>query len=60
MSNKSRKIHLRVIDRNPRAVRHMYVACGTNAHWTESTTSDPKLVTCARCKIVILDGKEPS
>ena len=57
MRSENRKIHFRVIDRNLRAIRQMFVPCGTNAHWTKDTTSNPRLVTCARCKIYILKGK---
>ena len=58
---KARKIHYRLIDRNPRAMVEMRVACGTNAHWTRDTTSDPFIVDCERClkKIQQIKAKHP-
>lgn len=44
-----RKTHYRLIDRNPKALVEMRVACGTNAHWTRDTTSSIQLVDCERC-----------
>lgn len=49
MRSDNRKIHLRVIDRSPKAMRQFGIPCGTNAHWTYDTTSDISKVTCLRC-----------
>lgn len=49
MRSPNRKVHFRVINRSPKALRQFSNPCGTNAHWTRDTTSDASKVTCKRC-----------
>ena len=47
------KMHLRIVDRNPRHRAEFRVACGCMAaQWTRDTTNDMGAVTCGRCRRV--------
>jgi len=49
MRSPNRKIHLRIINRDPKAMRQFGIPCGVNVCWTRDTTSDTSKVTCLRC-----------